>query len=451
MGTITRTGYLTEDTPETKKELTVRAIVNTEFSPPSPPFKVFRVAKKGICVPMYYGIEKFGAPLEDKRPEPARMNPNVAFVGKLRDETHQNIALSKAIEAGHGVLSLPCGFGKTTVALAIACKLGLRTMIVVHKEFLANQWRERIQQFCPGASIGIVQQNKIEVHTDFVIAMLQSLSMKEYTFEQFETIGTVFVDEAHHVCAEVFSRSLFKVCPRHAFGLSATPDRKDGLTKVLHWFMGPTFFAVERENQQQVCVFPVMFDCPEFRQPPPTTRFGKLCLPELINMLTVNESRNKVLLGLITKASKGRHLLVLSDRRAHCEWLHSMFPENSGLYMGGMKEAQLTESSKKNIIFGTFSQAHEGLDIPSLDTIILATPKSDIKQSIGRILRETVGKKNDPHIYDICDHWSILFSMFVKRKKVYQQGGFVDKSEPTGGNKPLSGLSENPFKGKCLL
>jgi superfamily II DNA or RNA helicase len=93
-----------------------------------------------------------------------------------------------------------------------------------------------------------------------------------------------------------------------------------------------------------------------------------------------------------------------------------------------MKEAQLTESSKKNIIFGTFSQAHEGLDIPSLDTIILATPKSDIKQSIGRILRETVGKKNDPHIYDICDHWSILFSMFVKRKKVYQQGGFVDKS-----------------------
>ena len=64
---------------------------------------------------------------------------------------HQNDALAAAIKSGHGVLSLPCGFGKTTVSLAIACKLGYRTMIVVHKEFLANQWKERIQQFCPGA------------------------------------------------------------------------------------------------------------------------------------------------------------------------------------------------------------------------------------------------------------------------------------------------------------
>jgi len=449
MGTITRTGYICQDTPEIKKELTVRALVNSEFSFPPPPFKVFRPSKKGICVPVYYGIEKFGTAVEDKRPPPAKMNESIKFVGKLRDETHQNEAFSKAVDIGHGVLSLPCGFGKTTVALAIACKLGLRTMIVVHKEFLANQWRERIQQFCPGASIGIVQQNKIEIECDFVIAMLQSLSMKEYTFEQFESVGTVFVDEAHHICAEVFSRSLFKVCPKHAFGLSATPDRKDGLTKVLHWFMGPTFFSVERENQKQVCVFPIVFDCPEFRQPPPTTRFGKLCLAEMTTQLTLNQGRNKVLLDLITKASKGRHLLVLSDRRAHCEWLHSQFPDTSGLYMGGMKEHQLAESSKKNIIFGTFSQAHEGLDIPSLDTIILATPKSDIKQSIGRILRETVGKKNDPHIYDICDQWSILFSMYIKRKKVYQQGGFVDKSEPQRGSK--LDLSENPFKGKCLL
>jgi len=445
MGTISRTGYIIEDpNPDIKKELTVRAIVNKDFSFPPPPFKVFRLAKKGICVPYYYGLEKFGNPVEDKRPEPLKMSSHIKFVGKLRDETSQNEAFNKAITTGHGVLSLPCGFGKTTVALAIAAKLGFRTMIIVHKEFLANQWRERIMQFCPGATIGIVQQNKIEINCDFVIAMLQSLSMKEYSFEQFETIGTVFVDEAHHICAEVFSQSLFKMCPRHIYGLSATPDRKDGLTKVLHWFMGPTFFSIERENQKQVKVFPVVFDCPEYRSSPPTTRFGKLCLAEMINVLTLLPARNQILVELIKKASKDRHLLVLSDRRAHCEWLHSEFPDNSGLYMGGMKEAQLTESSKKNIIFGTFSQAHEGLDIPSLDTIILATPKSDIKQSIGRILRETEGKKNDPYIYDITDQWSILFSMYIKRKKVYQQGGFLigDDGVPS---------EVNPFKGKCHI
>jgi superfamily II DNA or RNA helicase len=92
--------------------------------------------------------------------------------------------------------------------------------------------------------------------------------------------------------------------------------------------------------------------------------------------------------------------------------------------MGGMKQEKLNESAEKPIIFATFSQAHEGLDIPALDTVILATPKSDIKQSVGRILRETPGKKNDSHIYDIIDNWSILNAMYYKRSKVYRDCGF---------------------------
>ena len=263
---LTRSGCVVPDTPEIKKELTVRPIVNADFGVAPPSFKVFRKAKSGLCVPRYYAEEKFGKVTEDIRPKPEKIK--IAFKGKLRDETHQNEALAKAIEAGHGILSLPCGFGKTTVSLAIACKLGYRTMIVVHKEFLANQWKERIQQFCPGASIGIVQQNKKEVHCDFVIAMLQSLSLKEYSFEDFDSIGTLIVDEAHHICAKVFSQSLFKLCPKHAFGLSATPNRKDGLTKVLHWFMGPTFFSVERKNQDQVEMFSTRIHVPTFRGPP---------------------------------------------------------------------------------------------------------------------------------------------------------------------------------------
>jgi hypothetical protein len=115
--------------------------------------------------------------------------------------------------------------------------------------------------------------------------MLQSLSLKEYTFDQFESIGTLFVDEAHHVCARVFSQSLFKLCPKHAFGLSATPDRKDGLTRVLHWFLGPTFFAVERANQTQVQVFPIEFDCKHFDQPPPCNKTGKISLVHMITDL----------------------------------------------------------------------------------------------------------------------------------------------------------------------
>ena len=443
---LTRSGYITDDSNEVKKELTVRAVINTEFGFPPPPFKVFRKAKSGLCVPRFYGEDKFGPPREDRRPEPVKISTK--FNGKLRDETHQNNALAAALKAGHGVLSLPCGFGKTTVSLAIACKLGYRTMIVVHKEFLANQWRERIQQFCPGASIGIVQQDKKETECDFVIAMLQSLSLKEYSFSDFDTIGTLIVDEAHHICAKVFSQSLFKMCPKHVFGLSATPTRKDGLTKVLHWFMGPTFFEVERKNQEQVEVFPIEYTCDRFHDPPPCTRFGKLSLATMITELTEDRQRNIVILQLIKDIVKTtRQVLVLSDRRHHCEVMHQSFKKTSGLYMGGMKEADLAESSKKRIIFATFSQAHEGLDIPTLDTVILATPKSDIVQSIGRIMRETKGKKNNPHIYDIFDQWSICHAMYKKRLKVYKQGGFHIPILNSQKNE-----DETPFKkGECFI
>lgn len=433
---ITRSGYMLPKTHElyetVKKELRVKPIVNNEFGPTPPAFNVYRQSEKSICIPQFYGQERCGAvsPERDTRPKPATISPGVEFSGQLREKTRQPEAFKAAMEQGHGILSLPCGFGKTTVSLAIACELGYRTMIIVHKEFLANQWRERIQQFCPGATIGVVQGDKLDIECDFVIAMLQTLSTRPYPMGQFESIGTLLVDEAHHICARVFSQALFKVCPKHTFGLSATPNRKDGLTKVLFWFLGPTFFSIERENQKQVEVFPIDFNCDMFKDPPPTTRFGKLSLATMVTDLTECDERNEMLIGLIKRASKGtRQLLVLSDRRFHCEYLQQQFPDNSGLYIGGMKEQALNESSEKKIIFATFSLAHEGLDIPTLDTIILATPKSDIVQSIGRIMRETKGKKNNPQIYDIKDNWSVLFAMYNKRLKVYKQGGFAIEGE----------------------
>lgn len=443
---LTRTGYIIDVNKDIKKELTVRPEVNTEFGFPPPPFKVFKVTndKKRMCVPRFYGEALQTDNFTDNRPEPTKTS--VEFKGTLRDATHQNTALAKAIEAGSGVLSLPCGYGKTTVSLAIACRLGYRTMIIVHKEFLANQWRERIQQFCPGATIGIVQQDRIETDCDFVIAMLQSLSMKAYDPGSFDSIGTLIVDEAHHICARVFSQALFKLCPKHAFGLSATPERKDGLTKVLHWFLGKTFFAVERKEQKHVEVFAVKYECPRYRDPPPCNRVGKLSLVNMVSELVENTQRNSMILELIRKITRGtnRQLLVLSDRRLHCEELHSHFPKTSGLYMGGMSEKQLEESSKKTIIFGTFSQAHEGLDIPTLDSLILATPKSDITQAIGRIMRETKGKKNNPQIYDIWDQWSVLNAMYMKRRRVYKNGGY--KIEDT-----VQEEKPNPFKEKFMF
>jgi len=187
-----------------------------------PPFKFSDQLRTGVCVPRFYGTGTIEEPTQDKRPAPTRTN--IKFTGKLRDATHQNEAHTAAIKAGHGVLSLPCGYGKTTVSLAIACTLGYRTMIVVHKQFLADQWRERIKQFCPGATIGVVQQNKKKltvtlwlqcsslchsrnIHLVILIVSVQSSWMKLIIFVR------RFSVRVSSRCVLV----IYLVCPRHLF------------------------------------------------------------------------------------------------------------------------------------------------------------------------------------------------------------------------------------------
>ena len=286
---LSRSGYIIPKSEEFRTkwrgQLTVRPQVNGDYGVRPPSFKVYKSFKNHISIPRYWGQGEFGLDgLKDKRSDPSP--GGMKFCGKLRDSTRQNEALTKAVTAlkttGGGILTLPCGYGKTTVALAIAARMKVRTMIVVHKEFLANQWRERIEQFCPGSRIGLVQQNTLDVEGDFVIAMLQSLAMKDYEPDVFDSIGMVIVDEAHHICAKVFSQALFKFCPKYTLGLTATPDRKDGLTDLLYWFLGPSILAIEREQRGRTVVNTTVFDCEHYKTPPPVTRFGKVSLVQMI-------------------------------------------------------------------------------------------------------------------------------------------------------------------------
>jgi len=333
----------------------------------------------------------------------------------------------------------------TTVALALSAHLKVRTMIVVHKEFLANQWVDKIKEFCPEATIGRVQGDQFDVEKDFVIALIQTMCMREFDKKAFDSIGLLVVDEAHHIGAPAFSQFMFKICPKFTLGLTATPERKDGLTRLLYWFLGPEFFRVERANQGTTKVVTLHYTDDAFKEAPPVSRFGKLNMAGMINIVTDLEPRNELIVKTVNGAvAQNRKVLVLSDRREHCIYLHNIFGSKSGLYIGGMKEAELSASAEKPIVVATFQLAHEGLDIPALDTVILSTPKSDIKQSIGRIMRETKGKVNAPLIYDICDQWSVFFSMYRKRAAVYREGGFEFESAIQEEKPPVP-------KGKCLF
>lgn len=443
---ITSRGLQLEINEELKSELTVTPDVNKDYHCgfEDLSYKVFTCSKTKMYVPRNFPILVDGE-ISNKIAD-GILCDHLTFVGSLKTSTNQ-IDASDAVYHGlvnesnatqrqyngnslHcGILSLPTGYGKTTVALHVMCRLKYKTLIIVHKEFLMTQWIERIKQFVPSARIGIIQGSKVDVaHKDVVIGMLQSLSKKDYDRNIFKEFGLTIVDETHHICTRSFSKALLNYNTKYILGLSATLERKDGLTKVLHWFIGPVLYQAFRERKHDVVVEKHAFDCDMFKDEFPVNRARKANLPLAINEITENQDRNALLQNIIKDCvlRLSRKVLVLTDRRQHCLTLmNGCSYTTSGLYLGGMKPYELAESEKCSVIFGTFSLAHEGLDIPELDTLILASPKSDIVQSVGRILRETPGKKNHPLVVDIADNWGPFKGQYYKRQKYYKSTGFT--------------------------
>jgi len=410
---LTASGFITDANSDIRRILTVRPIA-VDGRPSPPAFKVYREAAGKLCVPQYFGKSHLSQHPDDRRNAPVRAD--IKFVGQLRDYQSNAVALA----SGGGIISLPCGYGKSIVGLALAAKLGLRTMIMVHKEFLANQWIEVIQRFCPGASIGRVQADTHDIEKDFVICMIQTLCSREHPPRTFESIGLLIVDEAHHICAKVFSQTMFKLCPKVTIGLSATPERKDGLTRVLHWFLGPTVMTITRKSTE-VKVREVTFTGPF--PDVAHTRNGQLDMATMITDLTRVTDRNEMIFKEITELLKtNRNILVLSDRREHCQLIVDRFGADAGLYYGGLAQEALDAAASKRLIVGTFALAQEGLDIPKLDTVIFATPKADIVQASGRILRSS---GNQPLVIDIIDQWCMFPNMFLKRRKQYLAMSFT--------------------------
>jgi superfamily II DNA or RNA helicase len=229
-----------EDQKFIRKSLTVRPHIPK--SPVQPPeFPIYRENSNKIYVPKYFGIEHFGEPDDYKNSNGDDIN--VVFKATLRDYQVKIVgAYMKTTTnsyGGGGLLDIPCGFGKTAMGLNIISRLKKKTLVIVHKGFLLNQWIDRIEEFLPGARVGTIQGQIIDIdEKDIVIGMLQSLSMKDYPDDIFSSFGLTIVDECHHISSEVFSRSLSKIVTRYTLGLSATMDRKDGLSHVFKMFLG---------------------------------------------------------------------------------------------------------------------------------------------------------------------------------------------------------------------
>ena len=427
---IKKSDLTPKEVKEIKDELTVKPFTYNKCQNNESRFQVFLESPKKLYLPRFYGLKKFGKPEEDKINTGDEIN--IKFNGDLRPEQKpiEEIYLKNAEEKGGGIISLKCGGGKTVLALHIISMLKKKTIVVVHKDFLMTQWRDRIIEFLPDAKIGKIQQDTIDIEDkDIVLSMVQSLSMKEYPEDTFESFGLAVFDECHHLGAEVFSRSMQKVSSKYMLGLSATPKRKDGLSKVFEWYMGDIVYKDEKKNEDyaEVQLIECKFD--ELSYNKEELNFRKEpCMPKMINNICGYKPRTELIIELTKKHQKeGRYVLILSDRREHLNLMYKMLEGYSrGFYVGGMKPDQLRESQEQDILLATFSMASEGMDIPKLNTVILASPKSDVEQSVGRIFRQKANvRKFHPLIVDIQDTFSMFKNQSNKRVILYHKLNFT--------------------------
>ena len=396
-------------------------------------FTIYRESSTRYYLPKFFGLENFNS-VDSKIPK--GLNINLRFNGKLRDyqirivSKYMDYVKSKYENFGGGCLEIDTGMGKTVMAIDIISKMRLKTIILVHKEFLMNQWIERIAEFMPQAKVGKLQGKIVDIEgNDIVIAMIQSLSMKEYDVSIFKDFGFMIIDEVHHMGAEVFSNSLSKVVTPYTLGLSATMNRKDGLSKVFKMFLGETIHVEKRDtSDQSVLVKSLQYkvDDDEFNDIKYDFR-GNTQISTMITKLCKYNNRSEFILSYIIHTlseNSEQQIMILAHNKSLLKYLYESIEHRKiangsvGYYVGGMKEKDLKISETKQIVIATYSMASEGLDIKTLTTLVLATPKTDIVQAVGRILRV---KHEQPVVIDIVDAHEVFQRQYQKRKTFYRK------------------------------
>ena len=265
---------------------------------------------------------------------------------------------------------------------------------------------------------------------DITVGMLQGIMRDNVTASSFKPIGLVIVDECHHIASESFSQAVPKITSKYMLGLSATPERKDKLMYVINWFLGPMLYqsntADTVDDKVKVEVIEFETDDPKFNEII-YNNSGVMFTSLMVNKLTDFEPRNKMLVELLGDVfnEKDRQILVLTDRVEHAKTLFNMLPEliqkETGILARGMKPAVRDEFCKsKRILIGTYQLCKEGFDVPSLNTLVMATPRPDVVQIVGRILRVEKGKRTvEPLILDIVD--AAFRRQFQVRNTLYKE------------------------------
>ena len=364
---------------------------------------------------------------------------------------YQQEAVEAVYWKQYGILQSPAGSGKTQMAIQLIAKLGRRALFLTHTKDLLTQAKQRAELYMDPALLGTITEGKVTLGKGITFATVQTmcnLDLAQYK----DYWDVIIVDECHRVAGtptavSQFSKVLNSLAARHKYGLSATVHRADGLIQATFALLGDVIHTIPQEavadKIMQVGIYPV----------PTAIRIVRSCLnsdgtlnyTKLIGYLAESDERNLRIVECIVE-NRENPSLILSDRLGHLETLMSLLPpdmkKDAVMVSGKMttkkgkaeREQAIADmrSGAKKYLFATYSLAKEGLDIPCLERLYMATPKKDyavITQSIGRIARTSPGKA-DPICYDFVDDIQFLVKAYKKRCTTYRKNGcyFVERS-----------------------
>lgn len=338
---------------------------------------------------------------------------------------YQKEAVLKMIEAKYGILKATTGSGKTQMGIALIKAFRRRALWLCHTADLLNQSRDRALQYIDESLIGTITEGKVNVGVGVTFATVQTMANLELT-QYRDYWDVVIVDECHRVSSSAttftrYEKVLNHLSARHKIGLTATPDRSDGLIKATYALIGKVSYEVPDDavSDRVMSVKVWRMDTGiELDEDKCLNDDGTINYVKLIEFLTTHEGRNRQIATAIMN-NKGHSCLILSERLNQLEAVRALLPyemqEDSAFINGKMQSKKAKaereqaiedmRTGKKKYLFASYSLAKEGLDVPCLDRLFLASPakfSSVITQAVGRIRRTAEGKQT-PVCIDFVD------------------------------------------------
>lgn len=351
----------------------------------------------------------------------------VVFNSTIELRPYQDAVIS-SIVTNQGVICGPCGCGKTQIGLEIIARKQQPALWICHTKELLEQTVSRAAEclVLDRKEIGVIGDGTSRMGDRLTVGLVQSLVKMELPVEKF---GLIMVDEIHHAPSYTFDKVIQQFPAAYRYGLTATPERADGMTKAMFAVMGPLLCEITRDAVPTVT--------PRIEIVYTGCKAAGGTYTEILDYLVKNTYRNELITDVIAQNAANNFCLVLSERIEHLlaieEILNTRLPHARKAVitgqMGKRKRQEIMEAAlqgKIDILLAT-QLAREGLDIPHLNRLFLVTPKrarGAVQQEIGRIMRPCDGKV-DAVVFDFVDDCKMLLSQFRERKKVYKELGMV--------------------------